>query len=39
MERSEEGNKFTSTGGKMLETVNERGGFGPVKWVGSGAAG
>lgn len=39
MERREERNKFTSTRGQMLEIVNERGGFGPVKGVGSGAAG
>lgn len=39
MERREEGNNFTSTGGRMLEILNERGGFGPVKGVGSGAAG
>lgn len=39
MERREEGNKFTSTGGQMLEIENERGGFDPLKGVGSGAAG
>lgn len=39
IERREEGTKFTSTGDQMLEIVNERGGFDPLKGVGSWAAG